>query len=227
MIRTHFNRELQRLQDELIMLGSMVREAVAQSVEALVARDQETARRLIQNDRQINARKYAIEESCLTLIATQQPMAGDLRLLAAILEISTELERIGDYAKGISRINLYIGAEPLLKPLPEIQRMTQMAMEMLRRALDAFIAQDVEAARQIPKGDDEVDALYNQVNRELLDLILQKPDVLDQANYLSWVAHNLERAADRVTNICERVIYTATGEFVEFDAEEPLFSGTN
>jgi phosphate transport system protein len=227
MPRTHFTRELQRLQDEIVMLGSMVRQAIFDSVEALKTRDLATARRLIAYDRAINARRFAIEDGCLTLIATQQPTAGDLRLLAAVLEISTELERIGDYAKGISKINLYIGYEPLAKSLPEIPRMRDKAMDMLSRALDAFITQDVEAARQIPLEDDEVDALYNQANRNLIELILQNPELIDRANYLIWAAHNLERAADRVTNICERVIYTATGKLMEFDAEEPLPSGVN
>jgi phosphate transport system protein len=227
MARTHYYREVQRLQDQLLMLGSMVRQSIMDSVEALRTRDLATSRRLIAYDREINARKFAIEEGCLSLIATQQPTAGDLRLLAAILEISTELERMGDYAKGISKINLYIGYDPLVKPLHEIPRMCDKAMDMLRRALDAFVNQDVEAARQIPLEDDEVDELYNQVNRELIALIVQNPELIDRANYLSWVAHNLERAADRVTNICERVIYTVTGDLVEFDAEETLPSGVN
>lgn len=227
MARTLFSREMQRLQDDILLLGSMVRQAVLESVEALRSRDHDAARRIIAHDREINARKYALEEDCLTLIATQQPMARDLRFLAAVLDISTELERIGDYAKGISRINLYLGHEPLVKPLIDIPRMAEKAMDMLQRALDAFVAQDVETARAIPKEDDEMDELYNRVNRDLIALIIQNPEIIDRANYLSWVAHNLERAADRVTNICERVLYTVTGELVEFDAQEPHMSGTN
>lgn len=224
-IRTHYARELQRLQEQLLMLGSMVSEAIRASVNALKQRDLETAKRIIANDKEINAQRYRIEDDCLTLIATQQPMAGDLRLLAAILEISTELERMGDYAKGIGRIILHMGYQPLINPLPEIPQMADKALDMLHRSLDAFIHQDVDAARAIPRADDEVDALYNQVNRALLVLIVQQPEVTDHANYLMWAAHNLERAADRVTNICERVVYTVTGEFVEFDADEQAFSG--
>lgn len=227
MARTHFVRELQRLQDEILLLGSMVRQALQDSVTALRERDFAASKRIIAYDREVNAKRFAIEDAALSLLATQQPMAGDLRLLAAILELSGELERIGDYAKGISRINLMLGHEPLVKPLVEIPQMCDKVADMLRRALDAFIAQDVEAARQIPLEDDTIDAWYNSINSELIDIVAKNPSLLDRANYLSWVAHNLERAGDRVTNICERVIYTVTGDLVEFDAEEPLLSGTN
>lgn len=227
MLRAYFTRELQNLQDDLLMLGSMVRQALLESVDALRTRNQEAARRIIAYDREINHRRYAVEDACLGLIATQQPTAGDLRLLAAILEISTELERMGDYAKGISRINLMLGPEALMLPLVEIPQMGEKAVDMLGRALDAFVHQDLAAARAIPLEDDVVDELYNRLNRRLIDVITANPKLIDRANYLSWIAHNLERAADRVTNICERVIYTITGEFVEFDAEESYLSGTN
>jgi len=201
----------------MLILGSMVEKAITSAVDTLKRRDLEGARRLIADDRQINQRRFAIEERCLTLIATQQPMASDLRAIAAILEIATELERMGDYAKGIAKINLMIGEEPLLKPLIDIPRMADKASNMLRRALDAFIQRDVALARAIPAEDDEVDALYNQVYRELLTFIMTDPRTLDRATFLLWVAHNLERTADRVTNICERVIFTVTGEMVEMD----------
>jgi len=211
---------LQRLQDEVLVLGSMVEKALMESVESLKRRDLEAARRLIAGDRLINEKRFAIEADALALIATQQPMAGDLRTLAAVLEIATELERMGDYAKGIARINLMMGEEPLLKPLIDIPRMAKKAQDMLHRALEAFVRRDVELARAIPDEDDEVDALYNQVYRELLSFIIANPRTIDQATYLLWVAHNLERAADRVTNICERVIFTVTGEMVEMDVED-------
>jgi len=143
--------------------------------------------------------------------------------LAAILMLATELERIGDYAKGIARINLMIGEGPLLKPLIDIPRMAEKARTMLHRALDAFIQRDVALARSIPAEDDEVDALYNQVYRELMTFIMANPRNIDQANHLLWVAHNLERAADRVTNICERVIFTVTGKLAEMDVEDKGF----
>ena len=220
MPRETFDRELQRLQDEILALGSMVENALTESVETLKRRDFEGSRRLIAGDRLINEKRFAIEADALVLIATQQPMASDLRILAAILVIAAELERIGDYAKGIARINLMIGEGPLLKPLIDIPRMAEKARSMLHRALDAFIQRDVALARAIPAEDDEVDALYNQVYRELMTFIMSDPRHIDQANYLLWAAHNLERAADRVTNICERVIFTVTGKLAEMDSEE-------
>jgi len=223
MPRETFDRELQRLQDEILVLGSMVENAITESVEVLKRRDFEGSRRLIAQDRLINEKRFAIEADALVLIATQQPMASDLRILAAILMIATELERIGDYAKGIARINLMIGEGPLLKPLIDIPRMAEKARTMLHRALDAFIQRDVALARAIPAEDDEVDALYNQVYRELMTFIMANPRNIDQANHLLWAAHNLERAADRVTNICERVIFTVTGRLAEMDVEDKGF----
>jgi phosphate transport system protein len=176
---------------------------------------------LIRADREIiNAKRFEIEEQALVLIATQQPIAGDLRTIAAILEIITELERIGDYAKGIARINIMIGDDPLLKPLIDVPVMAEKARDMLHRSLKAFIQRDVEAAKTIPKEDDEVDNLYDQVYRELLTYIMADPRTIEQANYLLWVAHNLERAADRVTNICERVLFMVTGEMAEMDTKD-------
>ena len=222
--RGTFEKNLRRLQDDLLTLGSMVEEAIIESVKVLKHRDMKKSRRLIADDRTINARRFAIEADTLALIATQQPMAGDLRVLAAILEIATELERIGDYAKGIARINLMIGEGPLLKPLIDIPIMAEKAQYMLRRSLDAFVQRDVELARAIPAQDDQVDMLYNQVYRELMSYVIDDPHHIEQANYLLWAAHNLERAADRVTNICERTIFTVTGELIEMDLEENLES---
>jgi phosphate transport system protein len=220
MIRETFERDLQRLQDEVLVLGSMVEKAIIESVEVLKRRDMEGARRLIAEDRILNEKRFAIEDETLVLIATQQPMAGDLRTLAAVLAIISELERIGDYAKGISKINLMIGEEPLIKPLVDLPWMAEKARDMLHRALEAFVQQDVDLARAIPADDDEVDALYNQVYRELLTFIMADPSTIDQATYLLWAAHNLERAADRVINICERVVFTVTGQLMEMDVEE-------
>lgn len=220
MPRKTFERELEHLQDEVMVLGSMVEDAIVASVEVLKQRDHEAARRLIANDRILNQKRFDIEANALVLIATQQPMAVDLRILAAVIVIATELERIGDYAKGIAKISLMIGDEPFIKPLIDIPRMAEKARDMLHRALVAFVQQDVDLARAIPADDDEVDALYNQVYRELLTYILSDPSIIEQANYLLWVAHNLERTADRVINICERVVFTVTGEMVEMDVAE-------
>jgi phosphate transport system protein len=222
MPRETFARELQRLEDDVLLLGSMVEQAISESVEILKRRDLEGARRLIAGDRAINEKRFAIEADCLVLIATQQPMASDLRTLAAVLEIATELERIGDYAKGIARINVMMGEQPLLKPLIDVPRMAAKVRDMLHRALDAFVRRDVALARAIPTEDHEVDDLYNQVYRELLTYMMADPRTIDRATHLLWVAHNLERAADRVTNICERVIFTVTGEMRELDVDEGI-----
>jgi phosphate transport system protein len=223
MTRQAFDRELRRLQDEVLVLGSMAEKAILDSVAVLKRRDMYAARRLIAEDRAINEKRFAIEADCILLIATQQPMAKDLRVLAAVLEIVTELERIADYGKGIAKVTLLIGSEPLVKPLVDIPLMAEKVHGMLHRALDAFVRQDVALARAIPQEDDEVDGLYNQVYRELLTYIITDPRVTEQANHLLWVAHNLERAADRVGNICERTVYTVTGEMLEMDSDDTGF----
>ena len=220
MPRQTFDQELQRLQDDVLVLGNMVENALIDSVQHLKERDFEGSRRLIAEDRRINERRFALEDRVLALIATQQPMARDLRTLAAVLEIITELERIGDYAKGIARINLMIGEQPLIKPLLDIPLMAEKARHMLHRALEAFVQRDVELARAIPADDDQVDNLYNQVYRELLTLIMSDPSSIEQANYLLWAAHNLERTADRVINLCERVVFTVTGEMAELGTDD-------
>lgn len=218
MTRKLYVLELNQLQDEVLMMGSMVIQALRDAVDVFKRQDVEGGQRLIDGDIVINNKRYNIEMRVLTLIATQQPMAGDLRLLAAILEIVTELERIGDYAKGIGKITILLGREPLMKPMVDIPKMCDKVLDMLRRALDAFVEEDLEVARTLPAEDDEVDELYNKVQRDLLDILLEKPALIDRANYIIWAAHNLERAADRVTNICERIIFTVTGELVEMDA---------
>jgi len=219
MARKEFDQELHALEERLRKLGRMVEEALVTSVDALKHRDLETARQIIEADHTVNDRRFAIEHETLVVIARQQPMAVDLRTLAAILEIATELERIGDYAKGISRITIKMGIEPFVKPLIDIPRMAEKARNMLHRALQAFFERNVELARAIPAEDDEIDALYGQIYRDLTAHIIDDPKLVDRVSYLIWVAHNLERAADRVVNICERVIFTVTGELVEFDAD--------
>jgi len=220
MPRKAFDQELQHLEGRLLELGRLVEEALGASVDALKHRDLEAARQIIGADQVLNEMRFAIEHETLVVIATQQPMAVDLRTLAAFLEIATELERIGDYAKGIAKITIKMGAEPFVKPLIDIPRMAEKARSMLHRALQAFVARDVEFARAIPTEDDEMDALYDQIYRELTTYIIADPKLIDRASYLIWVAHNLERAADRVVNICERVIFTVTGDIVEFDGGE-------
>lgn len=207
------------MEDRLRALGGMVEEALAAAVDVLQRRDLEAAKHIIEADHAVNNIRFAIEQETLVAIATQQPMAVDLRTLAAFLEIAVELERIGDYAKGIAKITIMMGVEPFVKPLIDIPRMAEQARSMLHRALQAFFERDVELARAIPKEDDKMDALYNRVYQDLTAYIVADPKLVDRASYLIWVAHNLERAADRVVNICERVIFAVTGEIVEFDGD--------
>ena len=223
MIRKTFEHELQEVKDEILVLGSMVEQAILSSVEALKKRDIEAARNILKADRDINTKRFEIENKLMILIATQQPMAHDLRLLASSMEIISELERMGDYAKGIANINIRMGDQPLLKPLIDVPRMAQKDVDMLHRALTAFVDEDVEAAQAIPIEDDEVDALYNQVYRELMTFVISDPKAIERANWLLWVAHNLERVADRVTNICERTVFIATGELKEIKNSDDEF----
>ena len=218
MARETFERQLQMILDQVLVLGSMVEQAVLDSLDALKRRDQAAARRISEADLQINERRYSIESGCVTLIATQQPMARDVRFLAAILEIITELERIGDYAKGICKITQIISEEaidPVL--IDELQQMAACGLDMLRRALDAFVIGDAATAREIPLEDAKVDQLYNQIYHKLLEQMMVDSSTIDHASHIMWAAHNLERMADRVTNICERIIYVATGEMKELD----------
>jgi phosphate transport system protein len=219
-MRKTFETEIRQLKDEMLLLGSMVEESILQSVHALKKRDVEASRRIYEMDNQINAKRFAIEEQVMVCIATQQPAAHDLRLLASILEISGELERIGDYAKGIATINIRMGDQPPLKPLIDIPRMAEKAADMLHRAVEAFVNEDAETARTIPNEDNSVDDLYNQVYRELMTFVMADAKAIERANWLLWAAHNLERAADRVTNICERTIFIVSGNLKELDKSD-------
>lgn len=225
MPRSYFTQELQQLRDDLLIMASMVYQQLTDAVAAMRACDLESARRVIAQDVEINRRRFTMEDQTLTIIATQAPMAGDMRFLAGALEVISELERIGDYAKGISRITLMLGRDSGLVMPPRLNEMAEKALSMLHRSVTAFIAGDVEAARAIPLEDDEVDALYNHANLELVEMIMANPRVMGLANLYSWAAHNIERTADRSTNICERTIYMVTGEMRELDHEEEAMSG--
>ena len=214
-MRTTFHRRLREIQDDILIMGSMVQKAILRSVEALKSRDLDLAHQVIADDQKVNQKRFEIEEKCIQLIATQQPMASDLRIVVSVLNIITEVERIGDYAEGIAKITIMIGDEPPLKPLIDIPRMADQTVDMLRRGLDAFISRDAEAARKIGAEDDLVDQLYDQVFRELLTFMMEDPKTITRATRLVWVAHNLERAADRATNICERVVFVVTGKMEE------------
>jgi phosphate transport system protein len=223
MTRETLDRKTHELIDEILVLGSMVEDAILNSVDSLKKRDLEAAQRIYQGDKAINEKRFEIENDTLILIATQQPMARDLRVMASILEIASELERMGDYAKGIAQINLRMGDEPLIKPLIDVPRMAEITADMLHRALGAFAAGDSAAAHSIPREDDTVDNLYNQVYRELLTFMIKDPSTIDNATYLLWVAHNLERTADRVINICERTVFVETGELAEIKTSDDEF----
>jgi len=222
MTRKMFEESLAQLHKNVLALGDVVEQTLGESVAFLQKQDFQGSHALIQRDHAIDEKRYALEADTLMLIATQGPIAGDMRALAATLFIVNELERIADYAKGIARVNLRIGDEPLMKPLIDIPRMTVIAQGMLRRSLQAYEQRDLDLAHAIIPDDDSVDALYDQVYAELMTLIMQDPSKMRQANLLLMVAHNLERSADRATNICERVIYMLTGELLDMGWEEGI-----
>jgi phosphate transport system protein len=213
--RSTLERELEHIRSDILRMGSHVERAIERSVQALKTRDAELAQQVINDDAEINQLRYSIEEECLELIATQQPAASDLRMVIAATHIAVELERMADHAEGTAEITKRIFQEPLLKPLIDIPAMAQVAEEMIHAALDAFVAHDAEAAQEVARRDDEIDALYQQVFRELLTYMLEDPRNISRATYLLWVAHNLERIGDRVTNVCERVIFMTTGRLQE------------
>jgi phosphate transport system protein len=217
MVRQIFEEQIRDLVEDLMAMGQMVADAIERSIQALAQQDADLARQVIEYDDEINAVQYEIDEKCLVLIATQQPMAGDLRTILAASNIASELERMGDYAEGIAKLAIKLAGQPLLKPLIDIPRMADEGRRMLQSSLEAFARQDVELAQQIGTADEMVDALYDQVYRELLVYMMQDPRTITQATYLLWVAHNLERIADRTTNIAERVIFMDSGKVIELN----------
>ena len=217
MTRTVLERQLSGIQEEMLVMADMVDAAIQRSIQALKSRDLDLARQIIADDIKINRKRYDTEERCLELIATQQPLAGDLRTIVAVLHMIVDLERMGDHAEGIAKIVVLLADEPPLKPYIDLPRMADIASEMLREALEAFKRRDADLARSTMNRDDEVDALYDQVYRELLTYMLSDPRTIERATRLLWVAHNLERIADRVTNVCERVAYLVTGKMEELN----------
>jgi phosphate transport system protein len=217
MPRKHYNQQLRELEDELLRLGARVESAIGRSIEVLNNQDVEGARRLIREDDEIDRAQYRLEDKALLLITLQAPVAADLRLISAVISIASELERMGDYAEGIAEITIRGANEPLVKPLIDIPRMADAAMRMLRQSLDAFVRRDVALARQVGADDDEVDALTTQVQNELLGMMVINPSNSERAMHLMFVAHNLERIADRATNIAERLIFLVTGSLVDLN----------
>jgi len=204
----------------MLVMASMVENAVNQSIEALRLRDVALARRIIENDVEINKRRYECEDKCIELISLQAPLASDLRTLISVLHITVDLERMGDHAEGIARIALMLSDEPPIRPLVDIPRMAEMAIEMLHGSVEAYKARDTKRAREIIQMDDRVDELYEQVYHELIMNMVGDPTTIQRCTYLIWVAHNLERIADRATNICERVVYLVEGHIQDLNVSK-------
>ena len=220
MTRSVFEKQLAEVQEDMLVMAGMVQEAILQGVEALKTRNVEQARRVIANDVEINNKRYETEDKCIELISLQAPLASDLRTIIAVLHITVDLERMGDHAEGIARIVLMLADEAPLKPYIDIPRMAQIAIEMMEGALEAYKQRDTALARRIIDRDDEVDELYDQLYRELLMFMIEERGTIQRATYLIWVAHNLERIADRVTNICERVVYLVEGKIQDLNVSK-------
>ena len=220
MARKLFAKKIQNIQDEVLLLGSMVEDAVIKSVVSLKNRDTQLAKQIYHDDLLLNDKRYAIENAILIVIATQQPMARDLRQLASMLDVVTELERMGDYAKGIAKVTVKLQLIDINIPISEIEMMAELAIGMLHKALTAFIEGDSQTASQIPYEDDAVDKLYENIYHQSVELMMADPQNIDHSNLIMWVGHNLERLADRVTNICERTVFISTGELMELEIDE-------
>lgn len=220
MARDLFNAELRQIQDDVLILGSMTEKAILDAMQALRDGDAAWSRRIIADDERIDRKRFEIEDRTIFVIASQQPLATDLRTLTSVLYIITDLERIADHAEGIARINLLLRDEQLPRRLGYIPGMADRAVAMLRNSLKAYIEHDVDASRQICDADDEVDRLQDSVYDECIKAMIADPGSVQRNTYLIWCAHNLERIADRCTNICERVVYTATGRMDELNVSK-------
>jgi len=220
MVRITFERQLAEVEEDMLIMAGMVERAIERSIEALRNRDIELARVVIVEDMDINRKRYETEEKCLELLATQQPLARDLRTIVAVLHVIVDLERMGDHAEGNAKLAIMLADEPPLKPYIDIPRMAEIAIQMLRASIDAFKRRDVDLARSICDRDDDVDALYDQVYRELITYMINDPKTIERATHVTWIAHNLERIADRVTNICERVVYMVQGKNEELNVSK-------
>jgi len=223
MPRKSLDHQLKIIRDDLLYLSSMVETALVDSVSALQDHNMEKSRIVHDNDLQINARRFDLEGQIIVTIATEAPILFDLRYLASALNICTELERIGDYAKTIASINLMSEGIGVPRFLSMIYDMGVKAADMLHRAMTAFIHTNTPSAVRIITDDDIIDRLYYNLYSELMDFVVRGAHNIERVNHLLWVAHNLERAADRVTNICERTIYVETGELVDMAYANPVF----
>ena len=215
MTRASYENQIERLRDDVVSMASMVDKAIARATDALRTQDAALARQVRKEDKIINAARWKGEDRAITLIATQGPMAGDLRTIAGALQIFTDLERMADHAAGIAKIVVDTADEAQLKPLVDIPRMSDIAREMLSDSITAFVDRDEALARSVATRDDDIDELHDQIYRELLTYMMADPHTINRATHLLWVSHNIERIGDRVTNICERVVYAVTGETEE------------
>ncbi|MCD6577226.1 MAG: phosphate signaling complex protein PhoU [Anaerolineaceae bacterium] len=220
MSRDIYNRKIQQIKDEILLLGSMVEQAALDAVSAFKLKDLEAAKTIIEDDQAINDKRFAIENAIMILFATQQPLAHDMRLLSAMLLLSNELERMGDYAKGIANNTIRLGLADIPIPIRNIEKMADLGVSMLHRALSAFVNENMELAIKIPEEDDLVDELFNKSYRAIVNAMISNPSIIDDASFLLWVVHNLERFADRTVNICERTIFIISGELLEMDRED-------
>jgi len=220
MAREIFNQKIQQIKDEILLLGSMVEQAAIDSVKAFKHRDLKAARIVVEDDQNINDKRFAIENAIMILLATQQPLAHDLRLLSAMLIISNELERMGDYAKGVAHNAIRLGISDIPVPIRDIEKMAELGVSMLHRSLSAFVNENLELASQIPSEDDLVDDLFNKSYRSIVNVMVSNPSMIDDASFLLWVVHNLERFADRTVNICERTLFIVSGEMMEMDSSD-------
>ena len=215
MPRSGYQLELQNLRDQCVLVGTMVDEAAQRAIISLDTQDRALAQSVIDEDRIVNRKRYRIEEAAIDILALQQPVASDLRMIFAATSIAVELERIGDYAVSIAKTTLHASGRPLALEVPELRQMADEACAMLRRAMEAFATRDADAARVVMQQDDEVDRLYERANEHLVALMRDDREAIDQAAWLIRISHNLERIADRVTNICERVEFMVTGKLRE------------
>jgi phosphate transport system protein len=220
MTRTAFDRQLSEIQEDMLVMAGMVENAIERGIEALKTRNVALAHEIIEDDLKINRKRYETEDKCLELIATQQPLAGDLRTIVSVLHITVDLERMGDHAEGIAKIAIMLADEPSLKPYVDIPRMADIARGMLMDSLEAFKHRDTALARVVCNRDDEVDELYDKLYHELIGYMVEDPANIQRATYLIWVTHNLERIGDRVTNICERVVYLVDGHIQEMNVSK-------
>jgi phosphate transport system protein len=220
MTRTAFERQLSEIQEDMLVMAGMVDQAIDRGIEALKTRNLQLAHEIIADDLKINRKRYETEDKCLELIATQQPLAGDLRTIVSVLHITVDLERMGDHAEGIAKIAVMLADEPPLKPYVDIPRMAEVTRGMLMDSLEAFKQRDTALAREVSNRDDEVDELYDKLYHELIGYMVKDPGSIQRATYLIWVTHNLERIGDRVTNICERVVYLVDGHIHEMNVSK-------